>query len=243
MSALSVVSNTRSSLIKMRGSGNTLTSWSSLSNADRLQERSPTVGNQSQGQRCQRLLESPAAMASVVPTSHRDATYKNRETRASGVATRIFPAMPPPVVRDYTVPSCITASRHGFRALPPRLVCFELEITVVPSLPDNDKKWRKCKRRSSQASASCDRRGERHGDHLEKMGARTQAKYLAELFGLSSPAGWPVVWTGDHCRIFYPPDSDHVNVVIITNWARQVSFEVTSREGGIQLCAPLWQEF
>ena len=73
--------------------------------------------------------------------------------------------------------------------------------------------------------------------------ALTQAKYLAELFGNSSPAGWAVVWTDDLCRIFYPPDRDQVNVIVITDWARQVNFEVTSRGGGIQLCAPLWQEF
>ena len=44
-------------------------------------------------------------------------------------------------------------------------------------------------------------------------------------------------------RIFYPPDRDQVNVSVITDWARQVNFKVTSREGGIQLCAPLWHEF
>ena len=76
------------------------------------------------------------------------------------------------------------------------------------------------------------------------MGAAlTQAKYLAELFGNSSPAGWAVVWTDDLCRIFYPPDHDQLHVIVITDWSRQVNFEVTSREGGIQLCAPLWQEF
>ena len=34
-----------------------------------------------------------------------------------------------------------------------------------------------------------------------------------------------------------------MNVSVIPDWARQVNFEVTSREGGIQRCAPLWQEF
>ena len=32
-------------------------------------------------------------------------------------------------------------------------------------------------------------------------------------------------------------------MIIVTDWARQVNFEVNSRQGGIQLCAPLCQEF
>ena len=142
------------------------------------------------------------------------------------------------------MPSCMTASRHGVRRLPPRAVSFVLEITVIPYVADNNKEWKKCKRRSKQASAAGRKRGRGFSNHLDGMGAAlTQAKYLAELFGNSSPAGWSVVWTGDLCRIFYPPDRDQVNVIVITDWARQVNFEVTSREGGIQLCAPLWQEF
>ena len=47
--------------------------------------------------------------------------------------------MPSPVVQDFTIPFCITASRHGIRALPARLVSFYLEIMVIPYMPDNDK--------------------------------------------------------------------------------------------------------
>ena len=151
----------------------------------------------------------------------------------------IFPAMPSPIV-DY-LSSCVTASRHGFRKLPPRVVGFVLEITVILYEVDTNKEWRKCQRRSNQASAPGIRRGRGFGNHLDRMGAAlTQAKYLAKLFGHSSPA-WAVVWTDDLCRIFYRPDQVHVSE--LTDWARQVNFEVTSREGGVQVCAPLWHEF
>ena len=154
-------------------------------------------------------------MASVVPTRR---SRRQHVPRSSGVTTRILPAMPSPVVRDHTLPPCVTASRHGFRQLPPRLVGFALEITVIPYVADNNKEWRKCQRRSKQARAIGRRRGRGFGNHLDGMGAAlTQAKYLAELFGNSSPAGWAVVWTDDLWRIFYPPDRDQVNVIVITD--------------------------
>ena len=126
--------------------------------------------------------------------------------------------MPSPVVRDPTLTSCINASRNGFRKLPPRIVGFVLEITVIPYVADNNKEWRKCQRRSKQAIVSDKRRERGFGNHLDGMGAAlTQAKYLAELFRNPSPAGWAVVWTADLCRIFYPRDRDQVNVIVITD--------------------------
>ena len=124
------------------------------------------------------------------------------------------------------------------------IVGFVLEVTVISYEADNNKEWQKCQRRSQQAIVSNKGRKRGFGNHLDGMGAAlTQAKYLAGLFGKSSPAGWAVVWTDELCRIFYPPDRDQVNVSVITDWARQVNFEVTQREGGIQLCAPMWHEF
>ena len=64
----------------------------------------------------------------------------------SGVATRIFSAMPTPVVQPAGVPTCITSSRHGFRALPPRRVAFRDELTVVPYEVCTNGVWKKCKR-------------------------------------------------------------------------------------------------
>ena len=111
----------------------------------------------------------------------------------------------------------MTASRNGFRKLPPRTVGFVLDVTVIPYVADNNKEWRK---RQKQAVVSNKRRERGFGNHLDGMGAAlTQAKYLAELFGNSSPAGWAVVWTDDLCRIFYPPDRDQVNVIVVTDWA------------------------
>ena len=73
--------------------------------------------------------------------------------------------------------------------------------------------------------------------------ALTQAKYLSGLFGSTSPDGWPVVWSNGLCSIFYPPARGRLIVTAITSWARYVNIEGTTREGGIQLCAPLWPRF
>ena len=117
--------------------------------------------------------------------------------------------MPDPVVRDPTLVSCITASRNRFRVLPPRIVGFVLEVTVIPYVAGNNKEWQKCQRPSQQAIVSNEGRARGFGNHLDGMGvALTQAKYLAELFGNSSPAGWAIVWTDDLCNMLYPLDRD-----------------------------------
>ena len=141
--------------------------------------------------------------------------------------------MPSLVVRDPPLVSCITASRNGFRVRPPHIILgFVLEVTVISYEADNNKEWQKCQRPSQQAIVSNEGRERGFGNHLDGMGAAlTQAKYLA--VGKSSPIGWAVVWTDELCRIFYPPDRDQVNVSVITDWARQVNFKVTQREGGI----------
>ena len=43
--------------------------------------------------------------------------------------------------------------------------------------------------------------------------------------------------------IFYPPDCDQLIAEVIIRWARFVNIEGTTAEGGIQLCARLWQQF
>ena len=120
------------------------------------------------------------------------ATPRNEtgQKRASGVATRILPAMPSLVVRDPPLVSCITASRNGFRVRPPHIILgFVLEVTVISYEADNNKEWQKCQRPSQQAIVSNEGRERGFGNHLDGMGAAlTQAKYLAELFG-NSPLG------------------------------------------------------
>ena len=162
----------------------------------------------------------------------------------SGVATRILSAMPTPVVQDPSLPSCLTSSRHEFRALPPRHVAFRDELAVVPYEVSTDGVWKKCRRRSKRAKVPGESRPRNFRDSLEAMGAAlTQAKYLSGLFGSTLHDGWPVVWSNGLCSIFYPPARGRVIVTAITSWARYVNIEGTTREGGIQLCAPLWSRF
>ena len=152
--------------------------------------------------------------------------------------------MPTPVVRDPSLISCITSSRHEFRAMPQRRVAFRDELEVKTYEVDTDGVWKKCRRRSHRAKVPRGARSRVFRDSLESMGvALTQAKYLSGLCGSTSPDGWPVVWSNGLCSIFYPLPGGRVIVTAVTGWARYVNIEGTTREGGIQLCAPYWRRF
>ena len=162
----------------------------------------------------------------------------------SGVATRIFAAMPTPVVQSACVPTCITSSRRDFKALPPRRVVFQDEIEMATYEVDADGVWKKCRRRSHLARMPRESRRCKFRDSLESMGAAlTQAKYLEGLCGSTSPNGWPVVWSNGLCSIFYPPHDGNVCEAVVIDWGRYLNVEGTTRECGIQLCAPHWQRF
>ena len=51
------------------------------------------------------------------------------------------------------------------------------------------------------------------------------------------------MWSNGLCSIFYPPRYGKVTVETVTKWARNVALEGTTREGGIQLCAPCWGRY